>query len=126
MKIEILYFDGCPNHRPAVDRVKAILAELGLEAEISEIKVDDTTTAQSVGFLGSPTVRIDGLDIEPAARASREFGMKCRIYSEGRKNEGVPSSELIRSALEEAAGRSLGSSNAPGREEPTAVVRKCC
>ncbi|MBI3473013.1 MAG: hypothetical protein HY013_16780 [Candidatus Solibacter usitatus] len=73
MKIEILYFDGCPNHQPAVERVKEVLKEEGLAAEVVEVNVGDDASARSLGFQGSPTIRIDGLDVEPSARSSKEF-----------------------------------------------------
>lgn len=101
MKIEVFYFDGCPNHRPAVERVKEILKEEGVAAEVLEIEVPDPATAQAVGFLGSPTIKIDGLDVEPSARSSRKYGMMCRTYWDGDKREGVPPGELIRAAVKE-------------------------
>jgi copper chaperone CopZ len=104
MKIEVLYFDGCPHHRPAVERVRRALREEGLSAEVEEINVPDVASAQALGFLGSPTIRIDGRDIEPAARASVSFGLMCRTYMEGGVPAGVPPMELIRAALHEAAG----------------------
>lgn len=64
MKVEVFYFDGCVNHRLAVERVQEVLREEGLEAEVAETKVSDRAAAQAVGFLGSPTVRVDGLDVE--------------------------------------------------------------
>ena len=68
MKIEILYFDGCPNHKPAVERVRQVLAEEGLSAEVLEVNVSEPSIAQKVGFLGSPSIRVNGLDVEPEAR----------------------------------------------------------
>ena len=107
MKIEVLYFDGCPSHRSTVERVKEALRQEGLSAEIVEIGVQDNATAQSVGFLGSPTVRIDGVDVEPSARNSKEFGMMCRTYSAGSGRLGVPTQEMIQTALREAAAHQL-------------------
>lgn len=102
MKIEVLFFEGCPNHRPTVERVNEILREEGLEAVVAEINVGDDATAQAVSFLGSPTVRINGLDAEPSARASREYGMMCRTYAHSQGREGAPSKDLLRAALREA------------------------
>jgi copper chaperone CopZ len=103
MKIEILYFDGCPNHRPTVERVKKALQQEGLTADIAETNVGDDATAQAVGFLGSPSVRIDGLDIEPSVRSSKAFGMMCRTYAEEGRQVGPPPVELLRAALRESA-----------------------
>src|SRR5712692_3981769 len=102
MKIEILYFHGCPNYGPTVERVKEALRQEGLTADIVEINVGDDSTARSVGFLGSPSVRIDGLDIEPSVRPSKAFGMMCRTYTEAGRRVGPPPLELIRAALREA------------------------
>ena len=58
MKVEILYFSGCPNHASASDRVREVLAEEGRSAEMVEVELKDAATAERVGFLGSPTIRI--------------------------------------------------------------------
>ena len=103
MKIEVLYFDGCPNHEPALDRVREALKEEGVSAEVSEVNVPDDATVGAIGFLGSPSIRVNGLDVEPDARTSKEFGMMCRTYPDAGKRVGLPSRELIRTALREAA-----------------------
>ena len=105
MKIEVLYFDGCPHRQPAVDRVREVLREEGITGEVSEVHIPGDTAARSAAFLGSPSIRINGLDVEPAARSSREFGMMCRTYLDASKRVGLPSRELIRSALREASSR---------------------
>jgi copper chaperone CopZ/glutaredoxin len=102
IKIEILYFDGCPNHAAAVNRVKEVLQEEGVQAEVVEVNVSDEAAARKIGFLGSPTVRINGIDVEPSARPSKDYGMMCRTYSVGQKREGAPPKDLIRAALREA------------------------
>ena len=102
MKIEVLYFDGCPNHKPAVERVQQSLREEGVSAELVEVNVGDGSIAQQVGFLGSPSVRVNGLDVEPEAGAAREYGMMCRTYSVDGRREGLPSREMLRQAIREA------------------------
>jgi len=109
MKIEVLYFSGCPNHAPAVERVKEALRSEGLSGEIVEIEVPDTETALRLKFLGSPSIRVNGLDVEPEARSRGEFGMMCRTYADGCCQSGLPSHELIRSALREAGEPPSGS-----------------
>jgi protein-disulfide isomerase len=105
MKVEILYFSGCPNHGPAVDRVRDVLEQEGTAADMVEVEVTDAATAQQFGFLGSPTIRVNGQDVEPAARAARAFGMMCRTYVDGGRRAGVPPPEWIRAAVREARGR---------------------
>jgi len=102
MKIEILYFDGCPNHEPAVERVRQLLREEDVPAEVLEVNVSDASIAQRVGFLGSPSVRVNGLDVEPEARAAREYGMMCRTYLVDGRRKGLPSRDVLRQAIREA------------------------
>ena len=98
MQIEILYFEDCPNHLPTVERINAVLREEGCRADVREVLVPDVSTAQRVNFLGSPTVRVNGIDIEPAAKDRKDFGLMCRRYAGG-----VPSHELIRAAVRSAS-----------------------
>lgn len=97
MKIEVLYFEDCPNYLPVVDRLKTLLRQEGLPAEVSGIEVKDASAAKALRFFGSPTIRINGLDIETDSRTVTETGFACRRYSGG-----LPSEEMIRAALREA------------------------
>ena len=99
IRIEVLYFEDCPNHLPTVERINSVLREEGCcSAEMREVLVPDVSTAKRVKFLGSPTVRVNGIDIEPAAEHRRDFGLMCRQYAGG-----VPSHELIRAAVRSAS-----------------------
>jgi hypothetical protein len=97
MKVEFLYLAGCPNHVPALERIKEILQEESCGAEVREILVPDVQAARRTKFLGSPTIRVNGIDIEPTARKRGDFGFMCRRYSGG-----LPSHELIRAAVRSA------------------------
>ncbi len=100
MKIDILYFEGCPNHAPAVARVREVIQQEGVNAEVVQVEIRDEVSATATGFLGSPTIRIDGVDIEPSARGATSQGMACRCYAGG-----LPSHDLIRTAIREAHAR---------------------
>lgn len=102
MKVEVFFFSGCPNHLPAVVRVREVLDKEGMFAEMEEVEVQDIESAERIGFLGSPTVRINGLDVEPTARSSRAFGLMCRTYVYQGKQAGVPPVEWIQAAVREA------------------------
>ena len=79
MKIEILYFEGCPNHEPADRAVREVLAEIGVEAEVEHVNVSDEATAQRVKFPGSPTIRVDGEDVTPPEEDD-QYSLRCRVY----------------------------------------------
>jgi hypothetical protein len=98
MKIEILFFDGCPNHEPAEKAVRDILKELNVEAEISHVDVHDEATAELVRFPGSPTIRVDGEDIAPE-EANGSYSLRCRVYQTSSGLAGVPDKDAIRAAI---------------------------
>lgn len=101
MKIEILYIEGCPNHLEARNRVCEVLAEENIRAEVLDVRINDREGAIASQFLGSPTIRVDGLDIEAAAKGSDAFGMMCRTYEDRGQRAGLPPRGLIRAALRE-------------------------
>ena len=108
MKIEVLYFAGCPNSAPTISLVREVVRESGVEAEVAEVaevEVLSAEQAQSLGFLGSPTVRVDGLDVEPEARAATQFGFGCRTYVDAGRRTGTPTAAMLRSAIEEQVSR---------------------
>ncbi len=98
MVIEVLYFEGCPNRQPAVDLAREVVAALELSAEIHEIEIRSPEHAEELRFLGSPSLRVNGSDIEPGADDRNEFALSCRIYG----TSGLPARELLVAALREA------------------------
>jgi Domain of unknown function (DUF2703) len=101
MKIEVLHFEGCPNHIPALEIVREALNSLGRQDKIDQVEIRTQTEAEAIGFVGSPSIRVNGSDIEPWARTAKEFGLSCRTYVNGSHYDGVPSRELIcRSIME--------------------------
>src|SRR5260370_35679943 len=101
MNIEVLYFEGCPNHLPAIEMVRETLKSLGRQDEIHLVEVYTQPDAEAVAFVGSPSIRINGADIEPWARTAKAFGLSCRTYLDGSRRSGVPSRELLRRAIRE-------------------------
>ena len=98
MRIEILYFQGCPHHKPTLERVRDVVQAKGLDAEIHEVEVRSEMEAQSLRFTGSPTIRIDGVDIQRSAEDRTESSLSCRLYGAS----GVPPSEMVARALSRA------------------------
>ncbi len=80
MKIEFLYFDGCPSHENAEQFLNEVLAETQTQARVEKKNITSYEKAVFEKFLGSPSIRIDGVDIDPIARTSSDYGLKCRIY----------------------------------------------
>jgi hypothetical protein len=101
--VEILYFDGCPNADGARALVARVAAEVGAAAQVRLVRVADTDAAVRQRFLGSPTIRVDGRDIEPGADARDEYVLACRIYRTQDGFAGQPQEMWLRHALTEAA-----------------------
>ena len=99
MRIEILYVGGCPHHAGTLALVREILDGAGIAAAIEEVEVRDSEMARAIGFLGSPSIRIDGQDIEPAMSERHDFGLSCRVYANAAGYSGIPARELILEAL---------------------------
>jgi hypothetical protein len=99
MRIEFLYWRGCPSHPEARELLHQVLAERGLEAQVEEREVTSQEEAEQLAFPGSPTIRVDGADVDPAGAAGRA-SLACRIYHlpDGRVSP-VPSREQLEAAL---------------------------
>jgi hypothetical protein len=101
-RIEVLYFDGCPNHEQLVDRVRELAAEHGVRAAIEPVRIASDEQAQVQRFLGSPSLRVDGSDVEPGADERSDYGLKCRLYRGASRLTGSPDDAWIRAALARA------------------------
>lgn len=107
MKIEFLYFDGCPNHEPALQNLKEVMQEMGIHDEIEIIKVFDNDDAMAKRFLGSPSIRINGQDLEQLDETNHNYIMCCRQYRTGSLAQGCPSKELIQQAFQRAMSKEV-------------------
>jgi hypothetical protein len=96
MKIEIFYFDSCPSYKQAITNVKAALRETKIQADLQLIKVATEAKSEKVGFQGSPSIRINGKDIEGRDEG---FSFGCRLYTVNGKPATVPSIEFIKGRL---------------------------
>jgi hypothetical protein len=99
MAIEFLYFEGCPSHDVALARLKTVMAEEGVTLDVEVIQVETDAQAKRLGFVGSPTIRINGQDIAPVPTDNR-YSLTCRVYrlDDGRISP-LPSPDMIRRAL---------------------------
>ncbi len=114
MKIQFLYYEDCPSHEAALQRLHQVMAELGLQAEIEIHKIETEEDAARWGFIGSPTILIDGRDIDPPP-AGTPTALTCRAYhwDDGRFSP-LPSPDQLRRALTAA----LHNSSSPTEVEP--------
>jgi len=102
VKVQVLFFEGCPNHEPTVDLAREVVAELGLDTQVEEVEVRTSEDVKRLRFLGSPTVLVDGIDIEPSARGRTDIGFCCRTFD----GSGIPPRALLIEALRKGSGKS--------------------
>jgi hypothetical protein len=99
MRIELLYFNGCPSYAELLPRLREIVAAEGINEEVVLRQVETPEEAERMRFLGSPTVRIDGEDIDPTAKDRNDYGMECRLFQTEGGLARLPPEEWIRAAL---------------------------
>jgi hypothetical protein len=99
MRIEVLHWDGCPSTPEALELLEDVLREHGQPERIELLEVKTQEEAEELGFPGSPTIRIDGRDVDPRGAEARP-ALTCRIYllPDGRVSP-VPAREQLEEAL---------------------------
>jgi hypothetical protein len=108
MTIRVLFFADCPNAAAAVRLVRSVVSDLaptvadGVAFDLVEVR--DLKEAGEQGFLGSPSVQIDGVDIE-AARRGDPPAFACRVYRDGARLSPTPPREMVADAIRRAADR---------------------
>jgi hypothetical protein len=102
--VEVLYVEHCPNVPAAVALVERVAAELGVDAEVRPTLISDQAAAERARFVGSPTVRVDGRDVDPEGELAADYTLECRLYWHEHRLAGYPQERLIRDALLRAAG----------------------
>jgi hypothetical protein len=95
VKIELLYFDGCPNHEALLPHLRELLGSRGVRVDVELVNIEDAGAAERARFLGSPTVRVNGRDVEPGANDRTDFGLKCRLYAMPDGLRGMPADEWV-------------------------------
>jgi hypothetical protein len=102
MEIEFYYFDVCPSYKPAYKNLEEVLKEKGIEAKIKSIRVDSSDAAEKLNFQGSPSIRIDGKDIEDKDEG---YSYSCRIFEIDGKLTGVPTREYLSEKIKILTGK---------------------
>jgi hypothetical protein len=101
--IELLTFDGCPHEEATISLVAELARELGLTPNVRLIEVRDSATATRLRFLGAPTIRVEGRDVEPSADDRRDYGLACRLYRTPAGMSPTPDKTWVRTALLQTA-----------------------
>jgi hypothetical protein len=102
MRIDLLWWEGCPSHTETLEDLNRIIEEEGAEAQVKLIEIETDEQAQAERFPGSPTIRIDGDDALPAPEGE-PFSLTCRVYRlrDGRVSA-TPDPEDLREAVRRA------------------------
>jgi hypothetical protein len=88
MKVELLWWEGCPSTAEALEELRSVLSDEGLDPKAIELReVESDEQAARERFPGSPTIRIDGEDVVPP-EDGEPVGLTCRVY---RRRDGRPS-----------------------------------
>jgi len=74
VEVKVVYTEGCANTLPTIQRIESVAAELGIAMELTRVLIHTQPEAEEHRFLGSPTVQINGLDVDPAMRDQQSFG----------------------------------------------------
>jgi hypothetical protein len=99
MRVELLWWDGCPSHPEALADLERVLREEHVDAPVQMVEVESDEQAQRERFPGSPTIRLDGEDAIPAD-PGEPFSLTCRVYRlrDGRISA-TPDPEDLREAV---------------------------
>lgn len=103
MRIDFLYFEDCPSHEQALERLRKVAAEEDVKADISVVKVETEEQARDLEFVGSPTILVEGRDIDPHLEHPN-YALTCRAYQlEDGRISPLPSEDMIRRTIRSAA-----------------------
>jgi hypothetical protein len=102
MKVELLWWEGCPSYPETLADLERVLRDEGVDADVDLVEVESDEQARRQRFPGSPTVRIDGEDALPLADGE-PFSLTCRVYRlrDGRVSP-TPDPEDLREAVRRA------------------------
>jgi hypothetical protein len=98
-RVEFLWFDGCPSHEPARALLDEVIAAVAPGTRVEAIDASDPDVAETHKFPGSPTIRVDGIDIDPTFVDPGDYTPRCRLFRTTDGLRGVPPRDWIEDAL---------------------------
>ena len=111
VRIEILARKDCPSRGMAIVVVEKVVAETGVPVEIEVVDMTSEAQARKRHFLGSPTVRVEGRDVDQRLNGHTEFTLADRLYRTDRGLAGWPDAEWVREALLLAVAQTTSNGN---------------
>ncbi len=106
MKIELLYFEDCPSWCTTKQYLNEIMENFSVDSSITLIRVESNADAVKRKFTGSPTIRLDGVDLFPVDHT--DYALGCRVYETPQGLKGSPTKEMIRGKLKDHINGSSG------------------
>lgn len=126
MKVELFYFDSCPSYLKALENARQALRLEGLAEDVDLVNVLSEQDAQDKRLIGSPTIRIDGVDVEGPEADERGYAYGCRVYSDNGHMAGWPAVETIRTALRDERQSTSEAENAGVPQHGGRKESPCC
>jgi hypothetical protein len=99
--VTLLWFNDCPGHESARQIVADIVGRVAPDATIEDVDASSVAVAVALRFPGSPTVRVDGVDIEPGFVDPGDYTPRCRLYRTATGLTGLPDPRWLEEALRE-------------------------
>jgi hypothetical protein len=99
LAVELLWFSDCPNHPAARALLQDVIAEVAPGTPIRDVDATNPATAGRLRFPGSPTIRVDGVDVDPSFIDPGDYTPRCRLYRTSAGLRGLPERSWIEDAL---------------------------
>jgi hypothetical protein len=122
--IELLWFADCPNHAAARAMLEDVLRERAVRPAIRDIDATDPEVAARIRFPGSPTIRVNGVDVMPGFTDPGDYTPRCRVYPTASGLRGVPERSWVEAALDAALAGNPGASPFAADAGATATANK--
>jgi hypothetical protein len=78
VRVSFLYYEECPSYDLALERLREVMAKQGISNEVEVVKVETEEQARKLRFVGSPTIHVNGQDIDPPN--DPRYALTCRVY----------------------------------------------